>query len=228
MHFSVVVPVYDEQDSLPLLYGELVTVLERLGRSFELIFVDDSSQDHSPQVLSRLREQRPDIVRVIRLSQHCGQTRAMREGLQEARGEVVITLDADLQNDPADIPVLAAKLQGEWDVVCGWRKLRQDKRLKALLSRTGNVFLRLMSGLKIHDVSCTLRAYRRDCVKDIPLAREGQHRFIPLSLFLQGYRVSEILCHHRPRRFGDSKYGHRRVFKVLIDLIRILAAKGRA
>lgn len=224
--FSIVVPVYNEEESLIPLYEEIANSCQPLG-VFEVIFVDDCSSDKTPALLQQCVAQNQDKVRVITLSERGGQTYAMRQGLDAALGEYVVTLDADLQNDPADIPRLYEKIQQGFDCVCGWRKARQDSFLKARLSKFGNVMQRLFTGLTIHDVSCTLRMYQKDCVSKIALNWEGQHRFIPLSLSLQGYKIAEIESHHRLRQFGVSKYSHKRIFRVIVDFFRLLMARGR-
>ncbi len=225
---SVVFPVYNEEDSLEPLLSEVLTVMSGLQCPYEIIFVDDCSSDNSPQILERFCTDLPEIVRVITFPERGGQTKALRAGLDAAAGETAITLDADLQNDPADIPKLLKKLEEGYDCVCGWRKDRQDTPLKAVLSKLGNVLQRGFTRLTIHDVSCTLRAYRRECIPKIPLNWEGQHRFIPLCLSLQGFKVGEIKSHHRARRFGSTKYSHRRIFRVITDFFRILKAGGKA
>jgi len=224
---SIVIPVKNEEDSLTDLFRELEAVLSELGKEYEIIFADDCSSDNSPELLSALEREHPRTVRVITLARQSGQTAAMKAGLSLAEGEVVVTMDADLQNDPADIPMLILKLQGAFDCVCGWRKDRQDKLLKTILSQIGNVLQRVLTGLKVHDTSCTLRAYDARCTKDIPLDRAGQHRFIPLSLSLQGFRVGEILANHRRRRYGRSKYRHRRIGKVVVGFFRVLITSIR-
>jgi len=224
---SIVVPVYNEEESLLDLFREFESVLPGMGLSYEIIFVNDGSSDNSPQLLSALERENPGTVRVMTFAQRNGQTAAMKAGLNAAQGEIVVTMDADLQNDPADIPFLILKLQGVFDCVCGWRRDRQDKPLKAMLSKTGNVLQRSLTGLNVHDTSCTLRAYRAPCAEHIVLERDGQHRFIPLSLSLQGFRVGEILAHHRGRRYGYSKYSHKRIGKVIVDFFRVLMTRGR-
>lgn len=225
--YSIVVPVYNEEESLKDLFGELLTVMTALAQPYEIIFTDDCSSDKTPQLLSEFQSHLPEVVRIKKLARRSGQSHAMQEGLAQARGEVVVTLDADLQNDPADIPRLFEKMKEGYDCVCGWRKSRQDTLLKAGLSKFGNICQRVFTGLAIHDVSCTLRAYKRKCVPDIPLNWEGAHRFIPLNLSLRGYNIGEIVSNHRVRRYGKSKYTHKRVFRVVSDFFKIILTKGR-
>lgn len=222
IEYSVVVPVYNEEESLKPLLSEILQAMTSLGCAYEIIFVNDGSCDGSSAVLREFELEVPELVRVISLLERGGQTHALRKGLEASRGRVVITLDADLQNDPADISKLLAKMAQGYDCVCGWRKDREDTPLKAGLSKLGNILQRLLTGMKIHDVSCTLRAYRRECLDKIILDWEGRHRFIPLSLSLQGCRVDEIVSHHRGRKFGRSKYGHRRIFRVVRDFFKVL------
>ena len=227
--YSVVIPVYNEEDSLPVLFRELYAVMRGMGKPFEILFVNDGSFDRSAEIIDRFVAEHPQDVRGINLNQRNGQTFALKRGLDTVKGEIVITLDADLQNDPADIPRLIAKLEeGNFDVVCGWRRTRQDRLLKVVFSKLGNIFQRMLTGLTVHDVSCTLRVYKRSCIDKIALNREGMHRFIPLSLVLQGCRAGEIESNHRLRKFGRSKYGHQRILKVVIDFFRLLASRGRA
>jgi glycosyltransferase involved in cell wall biosynthesis len=224
--YSIVIPVYNEENSLRPLVEELASAMEDLQEKYEIIFVNDGSSDESLSVLEALKKEFPQRMEIINLSSHQGQTSAMREGLRGVKGAVAITLDADLQNNPADIPKLLAKIALGYDVVCGWRKDRQDPALKVVLSQLANFSQQLVTGLKVHDVACTLRAYRRECLTKILLEREGQHRFIPLVLSRQGFRVGEIIVHHRPRKYGISKYRHDRAFKVVADFVRILFHKG--
>jgi glycosyltransferase involved in cell wall biosynthesis len=225
--YSVVVPVYNEEESIQPLWKDLQGVLSQLAKPYEIIFVNDCSSDKSSTILESLAGQFPGIIRNIHLSTRSGQTHAMQEGLKASSGNYVITLDADLQNDPADIPKMLEKMREGYDCVCGWRKSRQDTPLKACLSKFGNVLQRLLTGLSIHDVSCTLRIYKRHCVSAVPLNWEGQHRFIPLALSLQGYKIGEIVSNHRKRSFGVTKYSHKRIFRVVGDFFRILASGGK-
>ncbi len=223
--YSFVIPVYNEEESLPVLFQEIKKAMSPLGKSFEVIFVNDCSTDRSPIILAEFMRQEPRVVRVITLTQRSGQTYAMKQGVNAVQGKIAFTLDADLQNDPADVPRLLEKMKEGYDVVCGWRKSRMDKPLKMALSKFGNVLQRIFSGLKIHDVSCTLRAYKQECLKDIGLDWEGQHRFIPLILSKRGYKIGEIVSNHRVRKFGQTKYNHRRIFRVVAHFIKILTAK---
>jgi len=227
IEYSIVIPVYNEEESLSLLFDEMKRAMDPLQKFYQIIFVNDCSSDRSPHILKGFQEMAPDVVEVINLPQRSGQTFAMKKGLEAAEGNIVVTLDADLQNDPSDIPRLLEKMNEGYDVVCGWRKARQDKRLKAILSKIGNILQRIITGMTIHDVSCTLRAYKKECVRKIPLNWKGQHRFIPLCLSLQGYRAGEIISHHRLRQFGHSKYSHKRIFRVMMDFFRILMAGGK-
>lgn len=228
IRYSIVVPVYNEEESLRPLFAELVGVMTPLNQSYEIVFVNDCSSDQSTVIMEGLQKEFPEAVCIVPLSKRSGQTFALREGLDASRGEIAATLDADLQNDPADIPQMLAKMEeGNYDCVCGWRKARQDTLLKAGLSKFGNVMQRLFTGMKIHDVSCTLRIYKRACIDKIALNWEGQHRFIPLSLSLQGYRIGEIVSNHRLRKFGTTKYSHKRIFRVVVDFFKVLKARGR-
>ena len=222
LDYSVVIPVYNEDESLDTLFSEIKTQLATLLGTYEIIFVNDCSDDRSSDKMQAFAQQLPDKVRIVNLTQRSGQTVALNKGLEVAGGDIVITLDADLQNDPADIPKLIARMQQGYDVVCGWRKDRHDPSLKKVLSKLGNILQRAITGMRIHDVSCTLRAYKKGCLNDLKLTWEGQHRFIPLMLSKKGYRVGEIVTNHRDRQFGYSKYAHKRIFKVIADFFKIL------
>jgi len=219
---SVIVPVYNEEAALEILCREIMAALAQQREDFEIIFVNDGSTDRSLSILESLANTYAPRIRVITGSGRLGQTAALKRGLDSAQGDTLITLDADLQNDPADIPLLIQKLQQGYDVVCGWRKARQDKPVKSFLSKLANRLQRMLTGLPVHDISCTLRAYRRKCLEELSLSRPGEHRFIPLILSSRGYRISEIEVHHRSRRYGQSKYNHKRAFKVIADFVRIL------
>ena len=217
---SVVVPVFDEEASLPGLHEELARALGAFGRPFEIVFVDDRSADRSLAVMRAIQRADPR-VRVIALGGRSGQTAAMAAGFDHSRGQVVVTIDGDLQNDPADIPALVAELDSGFDVVAGWRKSRQDGFvLRRLPSLVANRLIAAVSGVPIHDTGCTLKAFRREVVDRLPIYAE-QHRFLPVLSAGIGARVTERVVNHRPRRFGRSKYGLGRAFRVLLDLLAV-------
>lgn len=218
---SVLIPVYNEEESLRPLAGELSGVLDRLDKPYEVIFVDDGSSDGSFEVLRELALENPRI-KVIRLARNFGQTAALRAGLDEARGEVIVTLDADLQNDPADIPSLLEKLDQGFDAVSGWRKNRKDKFLsRRLPSLLANTLISRCVGLPIHDFGCTLKAYGRSFVKAVRPVGE-MHRFLIAEVQMAGARVAEVEVRHRARPYGQSKYGWLRALKVPLDLATVL------
>lgn len=222
-HLSIVVPVHNEEQSLPVLYAEIRAALEG-GRAapipFEILLVDDHSSDRSREVMLALRA-RDRRVRVICFGRNFGQTAAISAGFEQARGRVVVTLDGDLQNDPADIPRLVAGLEEGYDVVAGWRRKRFDGLLlRRVPSLVANRLINLVTGTRIHDTGCTLKAFRREVVQRMPLYAE-QHRFLAAMSQGSGARVLEMVVNHRPRRFGRSKYGLGRAARVLLDLLTI-------
>jgi glycosyltransferase involved in cell wall biosynthesis len=216
---SVVVPLLNEEDNLEPLYGQIVRALA--GRySYEIIFIDDGSTDRSFEILKGL-SQRDPLVRVIRFRRNFGQTAAMSAGFGHARGEVIVALDADLQNDPADIPILMDKLHEGYDVVSGWRKNRKDKALtRRLPSKIANGLIAWITGVRLHDYGCTLKAYKREILQETRLYGE-MHRFIPAIASWAGARIAEVVVNHRPRTAGVAKYGLGRTFKVILDLITL-------
>jgi glycosyltransferase involved in cell wall biosynthesis len=217
---SVVVPIFDEQPSLEPLQAEIVRSLEAFGRSFEVVYVDDRSQDGSFRCMLELRRRDPR-VRVVRLRMRCGQTAAMQAGFDHARGRIVVTIDGDLQNDPADIPALVRRVDEGYDVAAGWRKQRYDGFvLRRLPSRIANHMIKLVTRVPIHDTGCTLKAFRRELLERMPIYAE-QHRFLPAISAGAGARVCEVVVNHRPRRFGRSKYGLGRATRVLLDLLAV-------
>jgi glycosyltransferase involved in cell wall biosynthesis len=218
IYLSVVVPVFNEEESLEALHQRLKETLASLGRGYELIFVDDGSTDTSFDVLQRLQSG-DEHVRVVRLRRNFGQTAAFSAGFDRARGQVIVTMDADLQNDPADIPSLLAEFERGYDVVSGWRKDRQDRFLdRRLPSITANRLISWVTGVHLHDYGCSLKAYRREVLADVQLYGE-LHRFLPALAHGLGARVTEIEVAHHPRRFGQSKYGISRTIRVLLDLL---------
>jgi glycosyltransferase involved in cell wall biosynthesis len=217
---SVVVPVYNEEESISELYERAKVVLEQLGKPWEIIFVDDGSQDRSSQVMDAISFADPH-VKGIKLRRNFGQTAALAAGIDHARGSVIIPMDADLQNDPVDIPRLLSKLEEGYDIVSGWRKSRKDAFLsRNLPSLLANKLASRVSGVRLHDYGCTLKAYRREVLERIHLYGE-LHRFIPALASSIGARVAEIEVTHHPRKFGKSKYGFTRTFRVIIDLITL-------
>ena len=217
---SVFLPVLNEQPNLRPLHDKLNAALEQLKRTAEIIYVDDGSTDGSLEVLRELAAA-DSRVRVISLRRNYGQTAAMAAGIDAARGEVLIPMDADLQNDPADIKRLLDKLDEGYDVVSGWRKERQDKMVtRKIPSMIANRIISFIGGVKLHDYGCSLKAYRREFLKEVKLYGE-MHRFIPIYASWVGARVTEIPVHHHKRTMGESKYGLSRTFKVMLDLMTI-------
>ncbi len=215
---SVIIPLYNESGNLPRLYEDVVRALEDLGEDFELILVNDGSTDDSGCMIDELAME-DRRVQALHFGRNMGQTSAVMAGIDQAEGDVLILMDGDLQNDPADIGKLLAVLEDGYDVCSGWRKQRKDHRLKRTLpSRVANWLISKISGVRLHDYGCSLKAYRRDVIKNINLYGE-MHRFIPIYAALLGARVAEIPVEHRPRQHGASNYGLERVGKVILDLI---------
>jgi glycosyltransferase involved in cell wall biosynthesis len=217
---SVVVPVYNERDSLEPLHESLDWALRALGRSYEIVMIDDGSSDGSRSVLRALAARDPH-VRLVLFRRNYGQTSAMAAGFQRCRGQIVVTMDADLQNDPADIPRLIARLEQGYDVVCGWRRHRKDRLATRLLpSWLANLLIGVVTGTRIHDTGCSLKAYRGWVVRSLRLYSD-MHRFMAALGAGLGARVTELPVRHHARRYGSSKYGLGRIFRVLADLIVI-------
>jgi dolichol-phosphate mannosyltransferase len=217
---SIFLPVFNEEENLPRMNEKIFQAIEKLGRSFEVIYVDDGSTDRSLELLAGFAAA-DSRVRVIAFRRNYGQTAAMAAGIDAARGKVLIPMDADLQNDPADIERLLAKLDEGYDVVSGWRKDRRDTFITRILpSKLANGLISKISGVALHDYGCSLKAYRRDVLKDVQLYGE-MHRFIPIFASWAGARVAEIPVAHHPRTAGKSKYGLSRTVKVVFDLVTI-------
>lgn len=220
MDISVVVPVMDEEESLEEFYSSLKGVLDKLGKRYEIIFIDDGSKDGSFEILKNLAEKDRNIL-VIKFRTNFGQTAALSAGFKYAQGDVIITLDADLQNDPEDIPELLGKVEEGYDVVSGWRRERKDKFLtRRIPSFFANAIISKITGVHLHDYGCTLKAYRRDIVKNIDLYGQ-MHRFIPALASWVGASICEIAVKHSPRKYGRSKYGLSRTITVILDLITV-------
>jgi glycosyltransferase involved in cell wall biosynthesis len=219
VEISIVVPLFNEQDNLRPLYQQLTETLAATY-NYEVIFVDDGSTDKSYAVLTDLAKRDPK-VRVIRFRKNFGQTAALSAGFDHAQGKIIVAIDADLQNDPADIPKMIAKLNEGFDVVSGWRKKRHDNAITRLLpSIIANWLIASITGVKLHDFGCTLKAYRREVLAEIKLYGE-MHRFIPALASWSGAKISEIVVNHRPRTKGAAKYGLGRTLKVILDLITV-------
>jgi glycosyltransferase involved in cell wall biosynthesis len=217
---SVVIPVCNERENIPLLYDRLQDVLPALGYDYEILFVDDGSQDGSREQLARLAE-RDEHVKVVEFRRNYGQTAAMEAGFQMATGDVIVTLDGDLQNDPTDIPMMLDKIDEGYDVVHGWRKQRQDAFLnRRLPSVLANWIISRTTRFPIHDLGCTLKAIRGDIARELELYGE-MHRFIPILAHARGARCCEVVTRHHPRQHGQTKYGISRTFRVVLDLITV-------
>jgi len=217
---SLVIPVYNEEKNLPLLYEEIAECLKKLDKSCEIIFVDDGSSDASYQELRTFQKQ-DTRVKIIKLRKNFGQTPALSAGFDYSRGEIVITLDADLQNDPNDIPLFIQKIEEGHDIVSGWRRKRKDKFFsRRLPSISANWLISFITKVKLHDYGCTLKAFRKEVIKNIKLYGE-LHRFIPAIASQLGVSIAEVEVNHRPRRFGKSKYSIFRFPRVILDLLTV-------
>lgn len=220
MSVSVVIPLYNERDNVQPLYDALLGVLPTLGREYEILFIDDGSRDGTVERLRSLAARDPR-VRVIEFRRNFGQTAALQAGLDHASGDVLVTMDGDLQNDPADIPLLLAKLDEGYDLVHGWRKQRQDALVnRKIPSRIANWLIARVTGFPVHDLGCTLKALRREIARDLRLYGE-MHRFIPILAHWHGARCAEIVTRHHARRFGQTKYGIGRTLRVVLDLLTV-------
>ncbi len=224
LELSVVVPIYNEAQSIPQLVKAIASCLQENQLNYEIICIDDGSRDGSTDVLSQLASTRDDL-KVIILRRNYGQTPAMAAGFNYAQGKIIVTLDGDLQNDPGDIPELLEKLNEGYDLVNGWRQQRQDDALTRLLpSKIANWLIGKITGVKLHDYGCSLKAYRGELVADMNLYGE-LHRFLPVLAYIEGGRITEIPVRHHPRRYGKSKYGLDRTFRVSMDLLTVLFMK---
>ncbi|MBK7316627.1 MAG: glycosyltransferase family 2 protein [Anaerolineales bacterium] len=221
MNLSLVTPVYNEQDNLPLLFEAINKVMPTMNRTWEVILVDDGSQDNSLAVLNEYAKKDPAHVRVISFRRNFGQTAAIAAGLDYAQGEIIVLLDADMQNDPADIPMMLAKLDEGYDLVSGWRKSRKDNAItRNFPSMIANRIISRVTGVHLHDYGCTLKAYRRDVLEGFRLYGE-MHRFIPVYAHSVGAKITEMAVNHHPRKHGKTKYGLERTAKVVLDLFTV-------
>jgi glycosyltransferase involved in cell wall biosynthesis len=220
MEVSVVIPLYNEKESLPELTQRIVDILEKMNLRYELLFIDDGSDDGSLPLLKQLQKQCAHI-KIISFRKNNGKSAALAEGFQIAQGEIIITMDADLQDDPEEIPSLIEKINSGYDMVSGWKKKRHDPLKKKIPSKIFNKTTSLLTGIKIHDFNCGLKAYRQEVIKEIPVYGE-LHRYLPVLAHWRGYRVGEVIVKHHPRKFGITKYGWRRFFHGFFDLLTVL------
>lgn len=217
---SIVIPFLNERDTLAELHRQAGDALDAIGRSWEILFVDDGSTDDGAAVVAELMRA-DNRVGLIQFRRNFGKAAALTAGLTHARGAIIVTMDADLQDDPAEIPALLAKLAEGWDAVSGWKSVRHDPLDKVISSKLFNGAVSRLSGLTLHDFNCGLKAYRAEAIKGLDLFGE-MHRFIPVLLHSRGFRITEIEVQHHPRRFGKSKYGFSRAFKGMLDLVTVL------
>jgi len=220
-YLSLIVPVYNEEENLPLLYDAVVSALKPINKDWELILVDDGSRDNSLVELKKLAQKDKKHIRVVQFRRNFGQTAAIAAGLDYATGDIIVLLDADLQNDPADIPMLLAKLDEGYDLVSGWRKYRKDNAVtRNLPSHVANWLISQVTGVHLHDYGCTLKAYRKEALAGFRLYGE-MHRFIPVFAHSIGAKIAELPVHHHARKFGKAKYGLERTLKVVLDLVTV-------
>jgi len=220
MDISIVIPAYNEQDNVILLYREIKKAVDRITRDYEIIYIDDGSSDLTFKNLLKLSKE-DSKVRIIKFRKNFGQTAAMDAGFKAAKGNIIVAMDADLQNDPADIPKLLEKINEGYDVVSGWRYKRKDPLSKKLISLLANFLRKRLTGEAIHDSGCSLKAYRKECFEGLNLYGE-MHRFIPALLKWKGFKISEVKVNHRPRKHGKTKYSLSRVMRGSLDLVVVL------
>jgi len=225
MDLSVVVPAYNEDENIPVLYEKLDSVLKKMSMEYEIIIVDDGSTDETFKMCEDIRKNDKHLV-AIKFTKNCGQTAAFIAGFEKARGKWIVTMDADLQNDPADIPFVVDKLKDS-DAVCGWREKREDNIVRILSSRIANYVRNKLSDETIRDTGCSLKGFRSECLENLPHF-EGMHRFFPTIIKMKGFSVSEVKVKHFPRVRGESKYGiSNRLFKSFADLLAVRWMKKR-
>lgn len=221
---SFVIPVRDEEDSLNILYTKITRVTDRLGKAIEIIFVDDGSTDNSFNIMTALND-KDKRVKLVKLRGNCGKSIALSAGFEKASGEIILTMDADLQDDPNDIPKFLKKLKDGYDLVSGWKKIRHDPIGKTLPSKLGNLSTRVLTGIKIHDLNCGFKAYRKEVVKNLDLYGE-LYKYIPVLAEKQNFKVGEVVVSHRPRRYGKSKFGWQRNIKGFLDMLTVVFLTG--
>lgn len=222
---SVIIPVHNEEGNISPLYSELKETMKKITNNFEIVYVDDGSNDDTLSNLLSLFSNEKQHLRIIQLSRRFGKSAALTAGFQSIKGDIVITLDGDGQDNPNNIPILLSTLSEDYDVVCGWREKRHDALLtKRIPSMIYNGLIRLFTSSNLHDNNCTLRVYRKKAVKDLMLSKRA-HRYLPVILGNRGFKITEISITHRPRLSGDSKYGSRRIFTGIFDLFKYRTTK---
>lgn len=219
MDLSIVSPVYDEEDNVPVLYEELKEVLDGLDKKYEIIFVDDGSTDNSYEKMREIAE-RDESFKIVKLRTNFGQSSALQAGFDTSKGDIVVSIDSDLQNDPKDIPKLLKKLEEGYDLVSGWRQERKDSLSKKFFSKIADWMRSVLLGTDLHDYGCTLKAYRKECLEEIELMGE-LHRYIPPLLRWRGFDITEVKVNHRERKQGETNYGTTRLFKGYMDMINV-------
>jgi glycosyltransferase involved in cell wall biosynthesis len=216
LYLSIVVPLYNEEESVEKLHASIINVTKQFDFPYEIIFVDDGSTDNTWQIIEQLKKETPQL-KAIKFRRNYGQTSAMVAGFDHARGEIIVTMDGDLQNDPSDIPLLLEKMEQGHDIVSGWRKNRKDNFSRVLPSKIANGIISLTTGVRLHDYGCSLKAYRSQCIQ--PLNAYGEmHRFFPALASMTGARITEVSVNHNARKYGVSKYGFERILKVFSDI----------
>jgi glycosyltransferase involved in cell wall biosynthesis len=220
MDISIIVPLYNEEDSVNELTKQIVQVLEGLGTSYEICFVDDGSTDDSLARIKNLRKENQNI-KILSFRKNYGKSAALSEGFKMASGDIIITIDADLQDDPTEIPNLITKINDGYDLVSGWKKKRRDPITKTLPSKLFNIITARFTGIKIHDFNCGLKAYRKEVIKEIPVYG-SLHRYLPVLAHWKGFAIGEVIVHHHARKYGVTKYGWRRFFDGFFDLFTVL------
>ncbi len=221
IEYSLVAPFFNEEKSVRPLYDSVKKAMDSLNKPYEIIFINDGSTDTTQHIMEEITKEDPKLF-VINSRTKRGQTLSLKDGFERAQGNIIISIDGDLQNDPGDIPNLISELKKGYDFVCGWRHLRKDPISKKIASRFGNLVQERAFKDHLHDISCTLRVYTKEAIRDLPLKRTGAHRFIPYLLIMKGKKGSEIKVNHLPRRYGRTKYGFTRSFKVAYDFLTLL------
>ena len=216
LYLSIVVPLYNEEESVEKLLAGILEVTKQFDFAYEIIFVDDGSKDNTWAIVEQLKETTPQL-KAIKFRRNYGQTSAMVAGFDYARGQIIVTMDGDLQNDPSDIPLLLEKMEQGYDIVSGWRKNRKDHFSRVLPSKIANAIISLTTGVRLHDYGCSLKVYRSECVKSLKAYGE-MHRFLPALASMTGARITEVPVKHYARKYGVSKYGFERILKVFSDI----------